>query len=297
MRWRVVFKQMFPSEDDANITESNAETAIKYLTAQRGQDTSVGNATAGITMRQKELEQRAELEAKREGRLWASMSQEEKLARLRIEEAREARETAAAAKKEEQVAGATERLGGELDKTGAPKFFEQYGEAQALLKKYPKDLPGLGRLDGRVPDEALSPDGRQLRFLVGQLLSEYRKGQTGAGMSDAERAEYGQITGLIYSGSDAAVKQGLDTLKRAMDARVAAIKGGFRPEAVSTYENRVPSIKPKTPTTKRPPPAAPAQVAPSAPARRPVSETMSKDGTKKRVTYSDGSVEVVDAKP
>jgi hypothetical protein len=239
-----------PEELIANTTAASFDNVMKDLRAKYGVKSREGMAEKTAEQRAQEHKDKIRITAQRLGLDERKLEQAMTILGLRLEDSaadRDARvklaEAAAAAKKEEQTAGATERLGGALEKTGAPKFYAQYDEAQNILKRYPKDLPGLGRIDGRLPDEAISTDGRQLRFLVGQLLSEYRKGQTGAGMSDDERAEYGQITGLIYSGSDNAVRQGLDTLRRALDARVGAIKGGFRPEAVKTYEERVPSMR------------------------------------------------------
>jgi hypothetical protein len=186
--------------------------------------------------------QRGEQFAATLGFKWADLNQDQRLAMLRLADAKEGRESSAALRKEEAVDKATERLGKEIVDTGAPGFYMRYDEAVDLLKKNPKDVPGMGRIEGQLPAEMLSDDGRKMRYLVGQLLSEYRKGQTGAGMSDAERAEYGVITGLVNSGTDKGVKEGLDLLRRALDARVQATGAGFRPEAVETLSKRTPRV-------------------------------------------------------
>lgn len=135
-------------------------------------------------------------------------------------------------------------LGEQYTKAGMPGFFQQYSEAKRILDdpKYRDDLPGYGRLAGRLPDELVSADGVALRQSLGAMLAEYRKGVTGAGMSDAERAEYGHITGLMQSGSDASVRQGVERLNRAMRARAKAMGSGFRRDVSGEYGRREPTF-------------------------------------------------------
>lgn len=222
--------------------------AIQGGTAALGREVSREGQVAQQKRFEQDFAQRAELAARREGLDWAQLSQRERLARMQLEEAKASRAQSA----QEKIDAQTKDLAGELDKTGAAKFGEQYDEAKRIMAKYRGDIPGFGRVEGRLPAEMLSEDGRQLRFLVGQMLSEYRKGQTGAGMSDSERAEYGRITGLIETGNDADVVRGLDTLNRALGARVAGIEAGYKPEAVETYRSR---LKPKASTPTRKPAA------------------------------------------
>lgn len=182
---------------------------------------------------------------------------------------RQSRERAAALmagqRQEDKTTAQTKEFGEEIVKSGAPGFYARYDVATALLAKHKGDIPGFGRIEGRLPDEAISADGRELRQAIGQLLSEYRKGQTGAGMSDAERTEYGRITGLIQTGDEQSVRQGVDALKRAIDERVRATAGAYRPEAVKAYVERVPRVgavlAPAAPGTQSAP--APAPVVPS----------------------------------
>lgn len=135
-------------------------------------------------------------------------------------------------------------LGEEFTKGGMAGFFQQYQDAKRILDdpKYADDLPGYGRLAGRLPDELVSDDGVSLRQALGSMLAEYRKGITGAGMSDSERAEYGQITGLLQSGSDASVRQGVERLARGMQARVRGLGSGMRSDVQSEYGRRVPEF-------------------------------------------------------
>lgn len=238
----------YTPEEIAQMTEADVDSVLKYGSMRRTAEVTREGHVAQQKRFEQDFEQRAELAARREGLDWAQLSQRERLARMQLEEAKASRAQSA----QEKIDAQTKDLAGELDKTGAAKFGAQYDEAKRIMSKYRGDIPGFGRAEGRLPAEMISEDGRQLRFLVGQMLSEYRKGQTGAGMSDAERAEYGRITGLMETGNDADVMRGLDTLSRALGARVAGIEAGYKPEAVETYRSR---LKPKTSTPTRTPAA------------------------------------------
>ena len=180
----------------------------------------------------------AAVDAARLAQGWANLSLDQQ--RLLIQE--ETNKRSAAEKADEKVDSQTKDLQEAYDKAGGPQFYSKYDEASAIMSKYGKDLPGIGALDGRLPERLLSEDGRNLQGAVGSMLAEYRKGITGAGMSDSERVEYGQITGLLYSNSESAVRQGVERLKRAMDARVQSIAGGYKPSAVARYAGRVPDF-------------------------------------------------------
>jgi hypothetical protein len=155
-----------------------------------------------------------------------------------------------AVRSEQQV----ERLAKEYSDTGAPGFLQQFQTVKGIMEKYPDDLPGFGPVAGRLPDAVVSDDGVRLRQSIGQMLAEYRKGVTGAGMSDSERAEYNRITGLLESGTEDRVRLGVDTLKGAMDARVRALAAGKRPDAVQTYAERNPVFREQA-TSPQPVPA------------------------------------------
>jgi len=168
-----------------------------------------------------------------------------------------------------------------VGQSGAPNFYSQYQTAKGIMEDNPKDLPGFGVAAGRLPDALTSQKGVDLRQSIGQMLAEYRKGVTGAGMSDAERAEYNRITGLVESGSEQRVRQGVERLRQAMDSRLQASAGGYRPDVVEEYGRRVPAIGAALGRGA----GAPAE------ARTVVDRIRMPDG-KTVVLYSDGSEEV-----
>lgn len=256
-RVRSLLGGQLTEEDIANVTEASEADVMKYGTLGRGHEIIREGHLATKQRSDADRTQSATQFAQSMGLKWAELSSEQKMRMKEFTDRQAEREAARAERKEEKTAKDVQGFGKEVVDSGAPGFYQRFDEAQGIMSNYKDDLPGLGRIDGRKPDEALTPDGRQLRMLVGQLLSDYRKGQTGAGMTEGERTEYGQITGLIYSGNDDAVRQGMALLGRALDARVKATAASFRPEAVEEYGKRNPRIggvvKPKA---AAPPPSA-----------------------------------------
>lgn len=178
----------------------------------------------------------------REGEGAKNRALEAELAKMRAEVEAAKSERERGVKEGDKVAADTKDIAEAFDKAGGPNFYAKYGEVKDMLAKYKTDIPGFGKVDGYKPDILVSDDALTVRQGIGQMLAEYRKGITGAGMSDAERKEYGSITGLIQSNNERSVRQGVERLRRAMDARFQALGGGFRPEAVRTYAQRVPAF-------------------------------------------------------
>lgn len=148
------------------------------------------------------------------------------------------------AKEDARVDKDIKELSEDMTRSGAPGFYQQSAVAEGLAAKHPDDLPGFGTFAGMLPDWApgISDDAIQLRQAVGQMLAEYRKGITGAGMSDAERAEYGRITGLIQSGNEKSVRLGMTQLRDAVDARTASRVSGSIPAAAKEFAKRQPWV-------------------------------------------------------
>lgn len=144
-------------------------------------------------------------------------------------------------------------LSEDVDKLGAPGFYQKHSEAKAIAAENPDDLPGVGAIAGRLPNWMISDEGQNLRQAAGQMLAEYRKGITGAGMSDSERVEYGEITGLLQGGDEDAFRKGMDRLQRAMDARVGNRAAGS-PRASEDFGSRQPWFKDAVERSKGAPP-------------------------------------------
>lgn len=236
--------------EDARIAEDRAFRAEQADLARQDRRDARASAAADRALRQEEL---------------AAMTAD-KVAQKQAERA------------EQQTRQFSETVG----QSGAPNFYSQYASAKEIMDRNPSDLPGYGGVAGRLPDVLTSKEGVDLRQALGQMLAEYRKGVTGAGMSDAERSEYGQITGLLQSGDESSVRQGAARLRQAMDARLQAAAGGYRSDVVEEYGRRVPAVGA---ALGRGSGASPVE------ARTVVDRIRMPDG-KTVVLYSDGSEEV-----
>lgn len=218
---------------------ANANRMLGRVGEQEQALRQVGQHRLERALRQKELEANRAFQAE----------QKELDRRIRAEELHQRgldRDALFGAKRDERQSASDEKqlkeLSEDVDKLGGAGFYEREKRAREIMESNPKDLPGFGPVAGHLPDAMISDEGVELRQTVGQLLSEYRKGQTGAGMSDAERTEYGRITGLLQSGNEKSVRMGVDQLRRAMDSRIGARAAGS-PRAAEQYAARQPWFK------------------------------------------------------
>lgn len=125
---------------------------------------------------------------------------------------------------------------------GAASFFEQERVIDDLLKKYAgKDIPGVGAWDSRKPNFLQSEDGLTMQKNAQQMMLAYQKAVTGAGGSAEELAK------IAKAGADmeheASFAQGFKSLGQNYRAFMRKIQGGFRPEVVQKFEERVPEMR------------------------------------------------------
>lgn len=235
---------VYTQEEISQMTAGDADMVTRYGEMRQRLDQRAADRAAQQTLRADEISREDRI---REDEQTFRSTEAQKDRDLQRELARRrggggGPNTAAAEREQTRIEQQTRQLSEEFTKIDAPAFYEQFSQVDSIMRDNPSDLPGFGQLAGRLPDFATSKSGVQLRQAVGQMLAAYRKAVTGAGMSDAERAEYDRITGLVQSGDEASVREGVKLMKNAMDARIRAVAGGYRPEAVSTYGERVPSF-------------------------------------------------------
>jgi hypothetical protein len=205
-----------------------------------------------------------------------------------------AREAASEEKKTARIEDQSKDFGVKYAESGFPEFKEYATEAERLFAKYPSGLPGVGIAAGRVPRRFTSEDGKLLRTVSGQMLLAYKKSVTGLGSSAKEDEAIRNATGLIQTGDDESLKLGVKVLKTVMDAKEAALKAGYKQEAVDAVIARLPSPgRGVVPTTPAPPRATAGKPVGGKPERHPVRRVPSKDRKWMRLEYSDGTSEVV----
>lgn len=154
------------------------------------------------------------------------------------------REQAAEDKRAAASEKSTKEFVEDAEKLNAPGFYSKADQVRTILDAHKEDLPGFGAFAGRLPgwQALIGKEGIQLRQAAGQMLAEYQKSITGAGASDVERANLQKITGLVESGDEAALREGVRLMTESMDQRMATRAAGT-PGAAQTVAGRLPWLK------------------------------------------------------
>ena len=99
------------------------------------------------------------------------------------------------------------------------------------------DIPGVGKVDALLPDFVQSTEGLDIQNEARSLVDTLLKMQSGAGVSNQERANKYKQYGI--GGSDErAFRLGLDRLNADLGAAMKAKEAGFKPSVVETYRKR-----------------------------------------------------------
>lgn len=247
----------WPGEPEAVINAINPErfeSIRKTLDAKYGIESREGLAEKqiGATDERARLdrEQRGQIWAEQRNLKWADMSLDER----KLAESIAAREQATEDKKTARIEDQSKEFGVKYAEGGFPEFKDQYAKAEAIFKKYPKSLPGVGIAEGRVPRRFTSEDGKMLRSVFGQMMLSYKKSVTGLGSSAKEDEAIRDATGLVQTGDDESMRMGVSILKDVMDAKENALQAGYKQEAVDAVISRIsgtkPSAAPRVPVSK-----------------------------------------------
>lgn len=213
-RAQAIFKQAFPSEDASSITESNLDVAMRTMLGVRGQEGVAGRSAATITQRALDREQRSAEAAAREDRLWADMSQDERLAMLRIEDAREAREAAATAKMGEQTSG----LRKELEGHQTVKDYRSSKVAVDKLRAAAKDPSAAGDLSlifsfmkildpGSVVKETEFANAQNATGVPERIRNVWNKAISGERLNPAQRQDFIKSAERLFAAQEAAYNE------------------------------------------------------------------------------------------
>lgn len=100
-----------------------------------------------------------------------------------------------------------------------------------------KDIPGIGTIEGRIPDALTGDEGLKNRNDAKAIADALLRMQSGAGVSDKERQSTYRLYG-IEGGDERAFTDGLDRLESAIQAEVKAKQAGFKPKVVEKYKER-----------------------------------------------------------
>lgn len=136
-------------------------------------------------------------------------------------------------KAEADINDDVQKLGKELPGDVAD-FGAKYERIKAAIAANPNDVPGVGAYDAHKPAFMSSRADLDIQKDAGQMLAAYQKLITGAGASDAERANLAKIS--LDLGNEQGFAAGLESLKQAYDAKVRDVRARFRPEVVQRLE-------------------------------------------------------------
>lgn len=126
-----------------------------------------------------------------------------------------------------------QKLGKELPGDVAD-FGAKYARIKAAMARHPDDIPGVGVWDSNKPSALASTEDFDVQKDAGQMLAAYQKLITGAGASDAERANLAKIS--LDLNNEKSFASGLESLKAAYEAKVRDVRARFKPEVVKKLE-------------------------------------------------------------
>lgn len=175
------------------------------------------------------------------------------------------------------------------DAEGAASLLDTITETQGAIQEATQDgdIAGVGLtgyLAERVPfgKKALTPQGRKLRQQLGILNEVWARARTGAAISMTEEDRFNVQTGLDPDASDDEMLLAIDILKRWATAEKAAKEAGKTPEAVETWNRQRQERR-----------RAAGLVGPR---KQVAKKEYSKSRNQTRITYADGSTEIVDGR-
>lgn len=193
-----------------------------------------------------ETERKAEREAagKESGRRFAITDQRSREATAATQAGAAATRALAAAgfnlRKDEVAKKADDDINDDVQKLGkelpgdVADFNAKYDRLKKAIELSPDDIAGIGPLAGRAPAALLSREGIDNQKDAGQLLAAYKKLITGTGGGKDELANLERIS--VELTNEESFKSGLESLKRAYDAKVKDVQARFRPEVVQRLE-------------------------------------------------------------
>ena len=96
----------------------------------------------------------------------------------------------------------------------------QLDRLEALIPPEGDDIPGVGTLASRLPDAAISEQGRALRQQLVTVTEAIGRLHSGAAISDDEFIMFSRILGSAPGQSDDALRRGIATIRAEIGARM-----------------------------------------------------------------------------
>lgn len=135
-----------------------------------------------------------------------------------------------------QVQKQATALASSMEKSGIPQAQQALDTIQTIMQKYPDGLPGYGRVNGMLPNWALSEDGQQLRQAVATLANTTLKQRSGAAVTDQEMNRFKTELGTGTAVPDARLRQGVQQMSKLLESQKRNYAAGASDDAISAYE-------------------------------------------------------------
>lgn len=125
-----------------------------------------------------------------------------------------------------------------LDKASVPEFENSLSLVKEVFDKYPKDIPGYGRIDSLRPDFLSSDEGVQARQKIQQAANVLLKSRSGAAVTDSEMRRFLTEVSMGKLMSADAVRTGWGNVARTFEAKKANLLSGVNPADLEEYNAR-----------------------------------------------------------
>lgn len=150
-----------------------------------------------------------------------------------------------------------------------------------------RSLPG-GQLALNLGEKAgLMPEGAEKEStLIQRLINADIRNLSGTAVTAYEQGRQNVEKGMTAGGNPEMIKLGIKQMQDAIDSSAANIEASTRPEVLQTYRKQTGKVRLSEFLGKQP----------QGPAKTPVRKQYSASRNQTRITYSDGSQEILDGK-
>ena len=160
---------------------------------------------------------------------------------LRVDQrARDLAEATRDATRTNRIDSETQALAKFVDQNALPNLLTSANALDATITKYAgaRDMPGVGLVDSNKPAWLQSEEGKRVRSQIQAVANDLLKLYSGGAVTsnEAERRATEMMASGAFNEND--LRNAWPLVKGRIDAAVQNVKGGFSPDAISTYEKR-----------------------------------------------------------
>lgn len=195
-------------------------------------------ATEGLTADQQR--EAARHNRMTEGLTAAGQAQGMTIANMQDARARDLATATREANQGNRIDSQTAALAKFVDSNALPNLLTSANALDATIQKYSgvRDMPGVGMIDANKPNWIQSTEGNKVRSQIQAVANDLLKLYSGGAVTanEAERRATEMMASGTFNETD--LRNAWPLVKGRINAAVANARGGFSPEAISTYEQR-----------------------------------------------------------